>query len=172
MFIDQFANHNEMAEKSKIGFPTFDCVISNTVEEYDAEMERFFITRAKLAVALARLRIGDSPWAENYKKMMNYLTDLVKSLIELQEAPSHNFLIELSLGDELEDDTTERLLRTRNPLVADTTEASLLVRDLMFWFVRNSKNEKLAKSFTPDRFQGLPFLRLALVYRSVNLSKK
>ncbi len=170
MFIGEFADWKYMEEKNNHKFPTFDCVISNTVEEYDAEMERFFITRSKLAVTLARLRLGDSPWAENYERMMGYMSELVKSLIELKEPPSHDFLIELSLGDELEDDTTERLLRTRNPLVADTTEAALLVRDLMFWFVRNSKEKKLSKSFTPERFQGLPFLRLALVYRSVSLS--
>ncbi len=172
MFIGDLSDWKYMKEKSSLKFPTFDCVISNTVEEYDAEMERFFITRAKLAVSLARLRINDSTWAENYEKMMGYLSGLVKSMIELKEPPSHDFLIGLSLGDELEDDMTERLLRTRNPLVADTTEAALLVRDLMFWFVRNSKDGKLSRSFTPERFQGLPFLRLALVYRSVNLSGK
>lgn len=170
MFIAYTANLIAMEEKAQLKFPTFDCVISNTVEEYDSEMERFFLTRGKLAVTLARLRIKDSQWSENYEKMMAYLSGLVESLIELKDAPSNEFLIELSLGEELEDDTTQRLLRTKNPLVADTTEAALLVRDMMFWFVRNGKDQKLKNSFTPERFQGLPFLRLALVYRSVTLS--
>ena len=30
---------------------------------------------------------------------------------------------------------------------------------------------KFAKGFNPDRFQGLPFLRLVLTYRSISLSK-
>ncbi len=161
-----------MEEKTQSKFPTFECVISNSIEDYDSEMERFFLARGKLSVELARLRINDSQWAENYEKMMIYLSGLVDSLIELKEAPSHEFLIDLSLGEELEDDTTQRLLRTRDPLVADTAGAALTVRDMMFWFVRNGKDQKLAKSFTPERFQGLPFLRLALVYRSVSLSKK
>lgn len=161
-----------MENKRGLKFPTFDCVISNTVEDYDSEMERFFITRAKLAVELARLRARDKEWSGNYEKMMNYLSGLVESLIELRDAPSHEFLIVLSLGEELEDDTTKRLMRSDNPLVADTTEAALLVRDMMYWYVRNSRDPKLSKSFTPERFQGLPFLRLALVYRSVGLSGK
>ncbi len=171
MFIATTANQIDMAEKNPAKFPTFDCVISNTVEDYDSEMERFFLTRGNLSIALARLRNDDGQWAKHYEKMMSYLSGLVDSLIEQKDAPSHEFLIELSLGEELEDDTTQRLLRSNNPLVADTTEAALLVRDLMFWFVRNGKEQKLSKSFTPERFQGLPFLRLALVYRSVSLSK-
>lgn len=160
-----------MEEKNQLKFPTFECVISDTVEDYDSEMERFFITKNKIVVKLAKLRINDSKWAENYERMMTYLSELSGSLVKLKEAPSHEFLIELSLGEELEDDTTQRLLRTKNPLVADTTEVALMVRDLMYWFVRNSKDQKLANSFSPERFQGLPFLRLAMVYRSVSLSK-
>ncbi len=171
MFIATTVHQIYMAEESQLKFPTFDCVISNTVEDYDSEMERFFLTRGRLSIALARLRNNDGPWSQHYERMMSYLSGLVGSMVEQKEAPSHEFLIELSLGEELEDDTTQRLLRSRNPLVADTTEAALLVRDLMFWFVRNGKNPTLSSSFTPERFQGLPFLRLALVYRSVNLSK-
>ena len=67
MFIATTANQIDMAEKNPAKFPTFDCVISNTVEDYDSEMERFFLTRGNLSIALARLRNDDGQWAKTFR---------------------------------------------------------------------------------------------------------
>ena len=40
------------------------------------------------------------------------------------------------------------------------------------WYVRNSKVERFAKAFNGERFQGLPFVRLTLTYRSIVTSNK
>lgn len=156
----------------KAKFPTFECVISNTMEDYDSEVENFFLYKNYLAAQLSKLRVMDEEWADNYEKMMKYMHDLAESIVNRSDAPSHDFLIDLSMGDELEDDTILRLIDSRSVAVAEITSASLRVREIMYWYVRNSKDRKFSSSFTPERFQGLPFLRLALVYRSVNLSKK
>ena len=159
-----------MESKGKLEFPTFECVISNTVEDYDSEVEYFFLQKNYLAAEIARLKQKDAEWSENYVRILEYLGDLSDALVEFKDAPSHQFLIDLSMGEEIEDDAIKRLIRTRNGVVPDLVSASYRAREVMYWYVRNSKVPKFSKSFTPERFQGLPFLRLALVYRSVHLS--
>lgn len=159
-----------MVSEQDMKFPQFECVISNTMEDYDSEVEMFFLLKSVIASDIAKLKFSDATWAENYEKMIQYIYDLTKSIVDLTEPPSHQFLINLSLGDELEDDTLLRLKNTSNPVVADLVSTSLKVRELMYWYVRNGKNSKFSKSFNPARFQGLPFLRLVLTYRSIGLN--
>lgn len=159
-----------MASEDELKFPQFECVISDTMEDYDSEVEMFFLLKNSIASDLAKLRFSDKSWSQNYEKMIQYLHELTESIIEFNEPPSHQFLIELSLGEEIEDDTLMRLKQTSNPVVADLVNASLRIRELMYWYVRNGKESKFSKSFNPKRFQGLPFLRLVLSYRSINLN--
>ncbi len=157
--------------ENELKFPTFECVISNTQEDYDSEVEYFFLVRQRVALKLASLRIADREWKDNYEKLIHYLRDLADAIVDKKDPPSHDFLVSLSMGDELEDDSTERMLRTENPAVPAIMEVATLVRELMYWYVRNSKVERFSESFNPERFQGLSFMRLALVYRSVKLSR-
>ena len=159
-----------MADELK--FPTFDCVISNTVEDYDSEVECFFLNSSRLVAELDEIRRNDKEWDRNYLQIMKYLSTLNGSIVDLKEPPSHEFLIQLSLGEELEDNTLERMLRSKSSLTASLHKASLTAREVMFWYVRNSKSEKFSKAFNPERFQGLPFLRLALTYRSIQVSNR
>ncbi|EQD64229.1 hypothetical protein B1B_06649, partial [mine drainage metagenome] len=80
-----------MAKKQK--FPTFECLISNTVEEYDSEVENFFLVKNYLSTELAELRQLDPEWEENYVKIIRYLSALGESLVYLKDPPSHDFLI-------------------------------------------------------------------------------
>lgn len=159
-----------MVSEKDLKFPQFECVISNTMEDYDSEVEMFFLIKNYVSSELSKLRFADKEWTENYNKILQYLHDLTDSIIEYTDPPSHQFLIDLSMGEEIEDDTLMRLKSTTNPVVADLETASLKVREMMYWYVRNGKEEKFAKSFTPLRFQGLPFLRLVLTYRSIQLN--
>lgn len=160
-----------MATEKTSAFPQFECIISHTMEDLDSEVEQFFILRNELATDIAKLRSHDREWAPNYQKILQYIYDLAESVMQLTNPPSHKFLIELSLGDEIEDDTVQRLINTDNPVVAEVTAAAARVNRLAYWYVRNGKNSKFSGAFTPERFQGIPFLRLALVYRSINLAK-
>ena len=156
----------------ELAFPTFDCLLSNTKEDFDSEVENFFLQRNYLMIEISKLRVTDREWAENYEKMMNYLTELSSSILYKKDPPSYQFLIDLSLGEEIEDKLYDRLMRSRNPLVADLAALSTKVREVMYWYVRNGKNELFKDAFNPARFQGLPFLRLVLIYRSISLSGK
>ena len=160
----------DMANEQELKFPTFECVISNTVEDYDSDVEYFFLIRNYLAADIFRFSISDKSWASNYARMLDYLEELANSIVELKQPPSHEFLVELAMGEELEDNTIDRLKRSKDPMVANLVTASTRVREMMFWYVRNGKNPKFAKAFNPERFQGLPFLRLVLTYRSISLS--
>lgn len=153
-------------------FPTFECVISNSIEDYDSEVEYFFLAKNYLSTELAELRELDPEWKENYVKIIRYLSELGESIVTGKKAPSHDFLIKLSLGEEIEDDSTERLLRSKGRVTAAIMHASTRSREVMYWYVRNSKVERFTKAFNPERFQGLPFVRLALTYRSIVTSNK
>lgn len=152
-------------------FPTFECMISNTKEEYDSDVENYFMNAQSLSADLDSLRFSDSTWRENYEKMIRYVSDLSESIIYRKDPPSHSFLVDLSMGDETEDSTAERLLRSMNPVVGNLVRAGVEVRKMMFWFVRLSREPRFAAGFSTSRFEGLSFLRLALTYRSVALSK-
>ena len=73
---------------------------------------------------------------------------------------------------EIEDNVTDKVIKSKNEIIPLLSKASLLVREVMFWYVRISKDNKFSKAFNPERFQGLPFLRLALTYRLVALSDR
>ncbi|QRF75814.1 hypothetical protein Thermo_01320 [Thermoplasmatales archaeon] len=152
-------------------FPTFDCMISNTQEPYDSEVENYFINAQYLTIELNNLRLMDREWSANYVKMMKFLSDLSDSIIYKKSPPSHDFLVDLAMGEETEDSSSERLLRSQNPLVGNLMGAALKARELMFWFVRLSKETRFADGFNINNYEGLPFLRLVLVYRSIVLSK-
>ncbi len=153
-------------------FPTFECIISHTMEDYDSDVEYFFILKNRLASEIALLRVGDNDWAVNYDRILVYLKALAESIVNVSDPPDHQFLVKLSLNEELEDDVIDRLLRSESITTAQLVAASQTVREIMFWYIRTSKNSKFSISFNPERFQGLPYLRLALVYRSVNLSNR
>jgi hypothetical protein len=159
-----------MAEALK--FPTFECVISNSIEDYDSEVEYFFLVKNYLSTELAELRELDPEWKENYEKIIRYLSELGESIVTGKQAPSHDFLIKLSLGEEIEDDSTERLLRSKGRATPAIMRASTRTRELMYWYVRNSKVDRFSKAFDTLKFQGLPFVRLALTYRSIVTSNK
>jgi len=152
-------------------FPTFDCMISNTQEPYDSEVENYFINAQYLATELNNLRLLDREWSANYVKMIKFLSDLSDSIIYKKSPPNHDFLVDLAMGEETEDSSSERLLRSQNPLVGNLMGAALKARELMFWFVRLSKETRFAEGFNINNYEGLPFLRLVLVYRSIVLSK-
>ena len=150
-------------------FPTFECIISNTNEEYDAEIEMFFLKKGELTADLKHLEMKDTEFASNYHKMMLYLRDLGTSIVELKEGPSYQDIVDLCMGPEIEDNVTDQVIKSKNETVPLLSKASLLVREIMFWYVRISKDKKFSRAFNPERFQGLPFVRLALTYRLVAL---
>ena len=164
--------YNVMTTEGELKFPTFECLISGTVEEMDSEVEQFFIEKNILAVNIARLKHKDREWSNNYDKVLQFLGDLSNSLVYTKDPPSHQFLIDLCMGEEVEADVVSVVKNATNEAVFDLMESSQLVSKIIFWYVRNSKQKRFSKSYNVERFQGLPFLRLALVYRAIKLSGK
>ena len=158
--------------KNELKFPTFECMISNTVEQYDSDVEMYFIKNQELSVDLAELRFSDPEFRGNYEKMMQYLKELSHSIVYKSEPPSHQFLIDLCMGPEDEGDTLKLLMDSKGQLIPELIRASAIVREMMFWFVKMSKIPSFANGFTVDRFQGFSFLRLSLVYRALAISEK
>ena len=152
-------------------FPTFECLISETVEQYDSDVEMYFIKNQDLSTRLADLRFSDPEFKQNYEKMLKYLKDLSHSIAYKSEPPNHQFLIDLCMGPEDEGDTLKLLMDSNEPVVPQLIRVSLIVREIMFWFVRLSKVPSFSKGFTVDRFQGFSFLRLALVYRALKINR-
>ena len=158
--------------KNELKFPTFECMISNTVEQYDSDVEMYFIKNQELSVDLAELRFSDPEFRGNYEKMMQYLKELSHSIVYKSDPPSHQFLIDLCMGPEDEGDRLKLLMDSKGQLIPELIRASVIVREMMFWFVKMSKIPSFANGFTVDRFQGFSFLRLSLVYRALAINEK
>lgn len=158
--------------KNGLKFPTFECMISGTFEQYDSDVEMYFSKMHELSVDLAELRFSDPEFSGNYEKMMQYLKELTNSMLYKTEPPSHQFLIDICMGPEDEGDTLKLLMESKSTVVPELIRSSGTVREMMYWFVKMSKNPSFSNGFTVDRFQGLPFLRLSLVYRANALGKK
>lgn len=151
-------------------FPTFECAISGTVENYDSDVEMYFINSGFLMSKLTQLKISDPDFRHNYNSMMNYIHDLNASIVEKKAPPKHQFLIDLCMGPEEEKSTFDLLSKSSSPAVPLLVDAMHYVRLCMFWYIRMAGVERFAAGFTKQRFEGLPFLRLALSYRAVSLS--
>jgi|YelNatPaOPRAMG01_1025707.scaffolds.fasta_scaffold07861_10 hypothetical protein len=65
------------------GFPRFECVISNTLQDYDSDIEEFFLRVQYLEDDLGMLMFVDNSWTENYENMLKYLSDVQTSIIFL-----------------------------------------------------------------------------------------
>ncbi len=151
-------------------FPTFECAISGTVENYDSDVELYFINSGLLMSKLAQLKLADPGFQRNYGAMIDYIHELNTSIIEKKNAPRHQFLIDLCMGPEEEKSSFDLLSKAGGQAVPLLTEAVSYVRLCMFWYIRMAGVERFASGFTKQRFAGLPFLRLALAYRAAALT--
>ncbi len=152
-------------------FPKFYCMISKKDEDFDSDVEAYFIEQNNLLSTVATLIHKDPEWRDTYVDIVKYIRELEDSIINLREPPSYKFLVDLSSGEEDLDNDFDRLLRAPNAVSALAFQASVLVSKVAYWFVKLSKQPLYSSSFTIERYEGLPFLKLVLSHRSVALSK-
>jgi hypothetical protein len=153
-------------------FPKFECAISNTMEDYDSEVETFFTHLGALQSDIGLLLQKDGQWNVNYKKMLGYLQDLETSVILKKGVPDSEFLIGLIPKENVQDEISDVLLRAVNEIPAILIRAQTRTRDVATLYVRMSRVPRFAEGFTVERFEGLPNLRKALWNRAVEISKK
>ena len=151
-------------------FPRFYCIISKKDEEFDSDVQAYFNQHNEVLAFIGRLMNTDPTWRDNYRKMIEYLRDLEDSLINLKEPPSYKFLVDLSSGEEELDGEYDRLLRATEETTSLAFQSAVNVSKLAYWFVKLSKDPQYSDSFTLERYNGLPFLKLVLSYRSMILS--
>jgi hypothetical protein len=152
-------------------FPKFECLISNTQEEYDSEVEMFFTRLAAVESDIGLLLLKDQEWAENYKKFLGYLQDLETAVIFKRGNPDSEFLKELVLKDNPQDEITDVLLRAKNDIPIILVRVQVKTREIGSLYVKMSRVPRFAEGFTVERFEGLPYLRKALWSRAVETSK-
>jgi hypothetical protein len=153
-------------------FPKFECVISNTMEEYDSEVETFFTHLTALQADIGLLLQEDHQWKENYKKILGYLQDLETAVIFKRGVPDSEFLKKLVPHEDVQDEASDVLLRAGNEIPAILIRAQTKTRDLGTLYVKMSRLPRFAGGFTVERFEGLPSLRKVLWSRAVDISKQ
>ncbi len=153
-------------------FPTFECMISNTKEEYDSEVETFFTTLTSLESDIGVLLFRDAGWKENYRKIMSYLADLETTVIFKRSVPDSGFLKDLLPAESPQDEISDVLLRAKSETPAILVRAQAKARDVGTLFAKMSRVPRFAGGFTFERFEGLPDLRSVLWNRAVELSKQ
>ncbi len=156
-------------------FPKFECVISNTKEDYDSEIETFFTQLGSVQSDIGLLLLRDKPWEKNYRKFLGYLQDLETAIIFRRGIPESEFLKDLVLKpdseNEMEDEISDVLLRAKDDIPAILVRAQAKTREVGGLYVRMSRIPRFADGFTVERFEGLPNLRKALWRRAVETSK-
>lgn len=153
-------------------FPKFECVISNTQEEYDSEVETFFTGLSSVESDIGLLLLKDVHWKDNYRKLLAYLQDLETSIIFKRGVPDSEFLKPLLSSEEPQDEVSDVLLRAKDDIPAILVRAGAKTRDVASLYVKMSRIPRFAEGFTVERFQGIQTLRKILWRRAVEYSKQ
>jgi len=153
-------------------FPKFECVISNTQEDYDSDIGEFFLRMQYLEDDLGMLMFVDNGWRKNYENMLKYLSDMETSIIFSRELPSANFLSDLLPDKASEEDIVEVLLRSKDESPSILLRASARARELVSWYIRVARISRFSKNFPQDGIIGIMNMRSVLFHRAIEKSKE
>jgi len=153
-------------------FPKFECVISNTQEDYDSDIGEFFLRMQYLEDDLGMLMFVDNGWRKNYENMLKYLSDMLTSIIFSRELPSANFLSGLLPDKASEEDIVEVLLRSKDESPSILLRASARARELVSWYIRVARISRFSKNFPQDGIIGIMNMRSVLFHRAIEKSKE
>lgn len=158
--------------ESETQFPKFECMISNTLEEYDSEIEELFLQLYFLDSDVGMLRFADQVWKQNYDNILRYLGDLETAIIFGRGLPSTDFLDSLLPEKSVDDEAADTMLRAKREVTSILLRAVTRVREILGWYVRESKIQRFSKNFPLEGFQGLRKLCRVLWNRCIETSKE
>lgn len=149
----------------------FHCFITDAPEDYDSGVWEFFRHMMYIESDLGMLIHVDVEWCDNYRKLLQYVSDVGSSIILKRDSPSSEFLKEFLTEKHEDEDESDILLRSKDAVPALLIRTGAEIEELMAMYVRLSKIPRFSASFSKERFDGLRQVSWVLFRRSIKLSK-
>jgi hypothetical protein len=116
----------------------------------------------------------DPEWKDNYAKMLQYVSDVVSSIIFKRDHPDSGFLNKF-LVDKPRDrdvDLADVLLHSKDSVPGMLIRTTAEIEELMALYIRVSKIERFSEGFSKEIFEGFRSLSEALFIRGIKRSKQ
>ena len=150
-------------------FTKFHCMVSDRDEDFDNDIQMYFVKEYELADITSNLIKLDAGFSDNYKKIVNYIMSLENFIIMGEKTEDFQFLKNLPLEKGWKDDYTIILSDNRAAKVA--FRACTKVIEVLYYYRKLSREEYYRNRFTPENFEALLLLRDIFYKRSSDLIK-
>ncbi len=148
-------------------FPKFHCCIDQKDEDYDSDVQMYFVKEYDLAGILSNLSRLDNEYEAHYKKMIDFISSLENFIITGESAGEFNFIKELPAEKGWKNDY--KILSGDNRAARVAFRGCTKVVELMYYYRLLSKKEDYGARFIPENFEFLLILRDVLFKRANDL---
>ncbi|WP_337859953.1 hypothetical protein [Ferroplasma sp.] len=152
-----------------VEFPKFHCCVNQNDEEYDSEIQMYFVKEYDLAELLARLADLDKVHAGEYKKMVNYIQSLENYIITGEKPEDFHFLEDMEGEKGWANDYKIILSDSRAAHVA--FRGCKKVIEVLYYYRLVSRKSGFTERFTSENFRSFLLMRDILYKRASELMK-
>ncbi len=150
-------------------FTTFHCMVSDKDEDFDSDIQMYFVKEYELASITSNLIKLDIEFSDNYKKIVNYIKSLENFIIMGEKAEDFQFLKKLPQEKGWKDDYSIILSDNRAAKIA--FRACTKVIEVLYYYRKLSRKEDYKNRFGTENFEALLLLRDIFYKRSSDLIK-
>ena len=150
-------------------FAKFHCMVTDKDEDFDNEIQMYFVKEYELAGITSNLIKLDTGFSDNYKKIVKYIRSLENFIIMGEKADSFEFMKLLPQEKGWKDDYNIILSDNRAAKVA--FRACTKVIEVLYYYRKLSRKEDYKNGFPPENFEALLLLRDIFYKRSSDLIK-
>jgi len=150
-------------------FQTFHCMVDDKDEDFDNDIQMYFVKEYELANITSNLIKMDEEFSDNYKKIVNYIKSLENFIIMGDKAEDYSFLKELPQEKGWKDDYNIILGDNRAAKVA--FRACTKVIEVLYYYRKLSRKDDYKNRFNVENFDALLILRNIFYKRASDLIK-
>jgi hypothetical protein len=148
-------------------FPKFQCMVSQKEEDYDSGIQMYFMKEYDLAELLGRLIKLDEPFAENYKKMVEFIKSLENYIITGEKANDFSFLEKIEGEKGWANDY--KILSGENRAAHVAFRACRKTIEVLYYYRATSRMKGFEERFNTENFRAFLLIRDILYKRSSDL---
>ncbi len=151
-------------------FKKFHCMVNDEDEDYDNDIQLYFVKEYELASITSNLMKLDTEFSGNYKNIIDYIRSLENFIIMGEKASNFDFMKSLPQEKGWKDDYNIILSDNRAAKVA--FRACTKTVELLYYYRRLSKKDDYKKRFTVENFDALLMLRDIFYKKASDLIKE
>jgi hypothetical protein len=148
-------------------FPKFHCCVNQKDEEYDSDIQMYFMKEYDLANLLARLSELDLKHAGEYKKMVNYIKSLENYIITGEKPEDFSFLEDMEGEKGWANDY--KIILSENRAAHVAFRACTKTIEVLYYYRVVSKKPEFTERFNVDNFRAFLLMRDILYKRASDL---